>query len=247
MPPNAALTAPSHIPHEPVASLQHKERSCRIAAQTTASRKNKKDTCSSARPGRTHMLTRLYHNAALALATLLSLCVSMQACAGSMVHSGDADQAAGDIFQYLLPAVGLGASAYLGDKEGMKEWGYSMGATMLATTALKAGFNSTSLGERPNGGQHSFPSGHTSMACAGAAFIGERYGWDLGAVAMVPAAFVGWSRVDEDMHHWRDVIAGCALGAGLSMYFTKPDDKHQFTILPDIGDHSFALGFTMKY
>jgi membrane-associated phospholipid phosphatase len=193
------------------------------------------------------MLNRLHHNTSVALALMLLLALSRTAVAGSMVHTQDADQAAGDIFQYLLPALGLAGAAYNGDKEGMKEWGYSMGATILATDALKAGFNSTSLGERPNGGQHSFPSGHTSMACAGATFIGERYGWDLGAVAMVPAAFVGWNRVDEDMHHWRDVIVGCALGTGLTMYFTKPDDKHQFTVLPDIGDHSFSLGFTMKY
>lgn len=193
------------------------------------------------------MLTRFYRNASTVLALILPLCVCTQARAGSMVHTDDADEAAGDVFQYVLPALGLAGAAYTGDKEGMKQWGYSMGSTIVATTALKAGFNSTSWGERPNGGQHSFPSGHTSMACAGAAFIGERYGWDLGAAAMVPAAFVGWTRVEEDMHHWRDVIAGCALGAGLSMYFTNPEDKHQLTILPDIGDHSFSLGFTMKY
>lgn len=193
------------------------------------------------------MLTRFYRSTFIALTLTLSLSLCTPACAGSMVHTDDADEAAGDVFQYVLPALGLAGAAYTGDKEGMKQWGYSMGSTIVATTALKAGFNSTSWGERPNGGQHSFPSGHTSMACAGAAFIGERYGWDLGAAAMVPAAFVGWTRVEEDMHHWRDVIAGCALGAGLSMYFTNPEDKHQFTILPDIGDHSFSLGFTMKY
>jgi membrane-associated phospholipid phosphatase len=193
------------------------------------------------------MFKPLHHNTSVALALMLLLALSRTAAAGSIVHMQDADQAAGDVFQYLLPALGLAGAAYTGDKEGMKQWGYSMGSTVLATTALKAGFNSTSWGERPNGGQHSFPSGHTSMACAGAAFIGERYGWDLGAAAMVPAAFVGWTRVDENMHHWRDVVAGCALGVGLSMYFTHPEDKHQFTILPDIGDHSFSLGFSMKY
>ncbi len=164
-----------------------------------------------------------------------------------MVHTQDSDQAAGDIFQYLLPALGLTGALYTGDKEGVKEWAQSMGATMLATAALKKSFNSTAWGERPNGGHDSFPSGHTSMACAGATFIGERYGWDLGAVAMVPAAFVGWNRVDEDMHHWRDVAAGCALGAGLTLWLTNPENKHDLTIYPEIGDHSFSLGFDMKY
>ncbi|HEX6590789.1 MAG TPA: phosphatase PAP2 family protein [Moraxellaceae bacterium] len=183
----------------------------------------------------------------LPLGLVAALVLSPSAHAGSLVHGNDTDQAAGDMLQYLLPALGLTGALYTGDTEGAKEWAYSIGATMLATTALKQGFNSTSWGERPNGGQHSFPSGHTSMACAGATFIGERYGWDLGAAAMVPAAFVGYSRVDEGLHHWRDVVAGCALGAGLTMWLTKPEDKHQLTIYPEIGEHSFSLGFSMKY
>ena len=191
------------------------------------------------------MLTRFLSSTCIALILASSLCNTGSQAA--MVHTKDTDQAAGDIFQYLLPALGLTGALYTGDHEGVKEWAYSMGATMLATTALKKGFNSTSLGERPNGGQNSFPSGHTSMACAGATFIGERYGWDLGAAAMVPAAFVGWNRVDEDMHHWRDVAVGCALGVGLTMWLTNPDNKHNITIYPDIGDHSFSLGFDMKY
>ncbi|MGH8491587.1 MAG: phosphatase PAP2 family protein [Moraxellaceae bacterium] len=191
------------------------------------------------------MPTRLF--ATLPLLLFVSLCLSIGHSHAAMVHTQDSDQAAGDVFQYLLPALGLTGALYTGDQEGVKQWAQSMGATMLATTALKKGFNSTSWGERPNGGQNSFPSGHTSMACAGATFIGERYGWDLGAAAMVPAAFVGWNRVAEDMHHWRDVIAGCALGVGLTMWLTNPEDKHEFTLYPDIGDHSFSLGFSMKY
>jgi membrane-associated phospholipid phosphatase len=123
----------------------------------------------------------------------------------------------------------------------MKEWAYDMGATTLATLTLKRAFDSTAWGTRPNGGQNSFPSGHTSSACAGAAFIGQRYGWAYGAAAMLPAAFVGYSRVDENMHHWRDVAAGCALGVGFSMLFVHPEEKRAISIIPEIGPHSFSL------
>ncbi|MDQ8036886.1 MAG: phosphatase PAP2 family protein [Pedobacter sp.] len=192
------------------------------------------------------MPTRI-SSAALSLLLLITTSLNCANSQAALVHTQDADQAAGDIFQYLLPALGLTGALYTGDNEGVKEWAKSMGATMVATVALKKGFNSTSWGERPNGGQNSFPSGHTSMACAGATFIGERYGWDLGAAAMVPAALVGWNRVDEDMHHWRDVVAGCALGIGMTMWLTSPENKHDLTIYPEIGDHSFSLGFDMKY
>lgn len=161
-------------------------------------------------------------------------------------HTNDSDRGAGDVIQILLPAAALGAAMYKGDSEGEKQWLYSTGSTLAATQALKLSVNHTAWGERPNGGQMSFPSGHTSSACSGAFFIGRRYGWQYGAPAMLPAAFVAYSRVDEDLHHWRDVIAGCALAGGFAWYFVSPE-KHAVTILPDVLDHGFAVHFSMDY
>ena len=77
--------------------------------------------------------------------------------------------------------------------------------------------------ERPNNGNNdSFPSGHTSTAFQGAAFIQKRYGWKYGAPAYVAASFVGYSRVEADKHHLEDVIAGAAIGILSSYYFTTP-------------------------
>lgn len=182
------------------------------------------------------------------LTAICSMAVSLPAAALSIsIHTEDPDRAAGDIIQIVLPAIGLGTAFYRNDNEGMKEWAYSFGSTMLATAALKEAVNPTSWGERPNGGQYSFPSGHTASACSGAAFIGQRYGWTYGGMAMLPAAFVGYTRVDEDLHHWRDVIAGCALGIGFSYYFVQPEHSNPVAIIPEIGEHSWALGFRMKY
>lgn len=175
------------------------------------------------------------------------LCLLADPALALSIHTDDTDRAAGDILQFAIPAVGLGTALVKWDTEGMKEWTYSMGATMLTTSVLKRSFNSTSWGERPNGGQNSFPSGHTSSSCAGAAFIGERYGWGYGAAAMSAAAFVGYSRVDEGLHHWRDVVAGCAIGAGFSLLFTDPEKKPAFTLVPEIGPHSWALDFQMDF
>lgn len=163
-------------------------------------------------------------------------------------HMDDPDRAAGDIFQMAIPAIGLGAALYRGDTEGMKDWAYTMGGTMAAVQALKYGLNDTPLGERPNGGQHSFPSGHSAGACAGAAFIGRRYGWGYGAVAYIPAAFTGWSRVDENLHHWRDVIAGCALATGIAWYMVDPEKPGpSLVIYPDVSGHSVSLGFFKRF
>ena len=84
----------------------------------------------------------------------------------------------------------------------------ALGRTVVVTKALKFSIDET----RPNGGQHSFPSGHTSMAFAGAEFLRKQYGWRWGAGAYLAASFVGWSRVEADQHYVHDVLAGAAIG-----------------------------------
>lgn len=75
--------------------------------------------------------------------------------------------------------------------------------------------------ERPNGGRHSFPSGHTSAAFQGASFIHKRYGAKYAIPAYVGATFVGYSRIQADKHDMTDVLAGAAIGTLSSWYFTK--------------------------
>ena len=184
----------------------------------------------------------------LTLAAISGIAVSLPAAALSTgIHTKDPDRAEGDIIQIALPAIGLGTALYRNDREGMKEWAYSVGSTLLATAALKRAVNPTPWGERPNGGSYSFPSGHTASACSGASFIGQRYGWTYGSIAMLPAAYVGYTRVDEDLHHWRDVIVGCALGIGFSYYLVQPEQSHPISIIPEISQHSWAVGLHMNY
>jgi membrane-associated phospholipid phosphatase len=65
---------------------------------------------------------------------------------------------------------------------------------------------------RPNGGEGSFPSGHTAVTFAGAEFIRKQYGWKWGAPAYAAASFVGWSRVHTDDHWTHDVLVGALIG-----------------------------------
>src|SRR5262249_36325565 len=84
----------------------------------------------------------------------------------------------------------------------------ALGRSTLATEVLKGAVNE----RRPNGGAHSFPSGHTSFAFTGAEFIRKEYGWGWGAPAYLAAGFVGWSRVEAQAHHTHDVLAGAVIG-----------------------------------
>ena len=123
----------------------------------------------------------------------------------------------GDIAQYTIPAIGGGLALLQGDFEGF--WQNAEGALWTAgiTHAMKFGFDET----RPNGGSHSFPSGHTSAAMQGAAFMWMRYGWEVGLPSTIAAAGVGASRVHGNYHYTRDVIAGTAIAWGVQYLITE--------------------------
>ena len=103
--------------------------------------------------------------------------------------------------------------------------------------------------ERPDrSDRHSFPSMHTSVSFAGAAFIQRRYGWQWGIPAYALSAYVGWSRVYGKKHDWWDVAAGAAIGAASSYIFTRPfARKHDVSIAPVAGDGAMGVYFSMRF
>lgn len=157
----------------------------------------------------------------------------------------------GDVGQILTPALGLGTTLYLKDYAGTKQWAYSQGTTFLATQALKYGTNkvkigSTRLGRRPNGGNHNFPSGHTSSVCAGAYFIGKRYGWEYGAAPMGLAFVTGYSRVKADYHTTAAVVAGCALGIVANEIFVEKYNAPT-SVTPYLGANGAGVSASVRW
>ncbi len=114
----------------------------------------------------------------------------------------------GDIAQLGVP-IGAGVIAlWKGDMEGFYQVVEGAQYTALATHALKWTIDA----DRPDdSANNSFPSGHTSAAVQGAAFLQFRYGVEYGLPAYAISSVVGYSRVQADKHYWRDVIAGAAL------------------------------------
>jgi membrane-associated phospholipid phosphatase len=99
-----------------------------------------------------------------------------------------------------------------------------------ATWALKLPIDT----ERPDGGRHSFPSGHSSTSFALAAVVDEYYGPLAGIPAYGLAGLVGWSRIDLRRHDLSDVVFGSALGyvIGKSVARRRLDRKRRFEVLP---------------
>ena len=143
---------------------------------------------------------------------ILASCLSFQAHAASDI------EVTGDVLQVLIPSLAYGTTLYLDDSEGEIQMYKSFFTTVGITQALKYGVNR----KRPNGGDHSFPSGHTSAAFQGAGFIHARYGWKYAVPAYISASFVGYSRVYANKHFPSDVWAGAIIGTLSSFYFATP-------------------------
>jgi len=151
---------------------------------------------------------------------------------------------AGDVLQILIPATGYATTFYLDDKEGRNQFYKSFFTNLGITYALKYTIDK----KRPeNNGAHSFPSGHTSAAFQGAAFIHKRYGWEYGIPAYLGAAYVGWSRVEgeSDKHDALDVIVGAGIGILTSFYFTEP--YNGFTITPVVTDEYTGIFLSKRW
>ena len=143
----------------------------------------------------------------------------------------DAIRTAGDYLQIAIPAWALGRAAGAQDVQGLRQMSPGLALNLAATQGIKLATDQT----RPDGGNLSFPSGHTSAAFQGAAFVHRRYGWEEAWPLYAGAAFVGYSRVHARRHYWRDVIAGAALGITVSWVTATPrqSDGLSFWVAPD--------------
>jgi membrane-associated phospholipid phosphatase len=167
--------------------------------------------------------------------------IAMSACSGIADAKGSIEKN-GDALQILIPLSGLAASFFEDDNEGTIQFFKSMATSAVVTEVLKESVHK----RRPNGSCcQSFPSGHTSAAFMGAAFIHRRYGLKYGIPAYIGATYVGYSRVQADKHYVEDVIAGAAIGVLSSFYFTT--SYQGFELSPVAGDGVYGLNISKRW
>lgn len=177
---------------------------------------------------------------------LISLCcLSLTAQEIQVTGSRKAVRTSGDVLVFVTPVASLATVLALQDWQGLKQGALAGVTTVGMTYALKYLVKK----DRPDhSDRHSFPSMHTSVSFAGAAFIQRRYGWKWGIPAYALSTYVGWSRVYGKKHDWWDVAAGAVIGAGSSYIFTRPfAQKHNLTISPVAGDGHYGIYASMTF
>jgi len=153
-------------------------------------------------------------------------------------HASDAIETSGDVLRAAIPALAVAMTYRNHDKEGRRQFLKSFGANIVATWALKEAVDK----QRPDGsGGGAFPSGHSSMAFQGAAFIHARYGIRKAWPSYAMATYVAWTRVDSDQHDVADVAAGAALGIATSMLLTRRFPEASVAVAIDRGSIGFRI------
>jgi len=153
---------------------------------------------------------------------------------------------AGDILQFVLPTAALSATLLCKEDEQKPTWQFikTYGSAILAAQALKH----IVLKPRPDRtDNYSFPSGHTTSAFAGAAFIQRKYGWSYGLPCYAIASFVGYSRVQAKKHDNWDVLGGATIGIVSAYIFAKPYHESKVGLLFDKSKSTYMVGLTYAY
>lgn len=160
-----------------------------------------------------------------------------QDLAGWALRKGDSRYAdAGMVMGDGWVQGGLALSTYaigaIGGRERVAHVGSDLIRAQVLNGLLTTGLKVSVDRRRPGGGEHGFPSGHTSAAFATAAVLDGQYGWKAGVPAYALAGFIGWTRVRDHVHFLSDVVIGGTIGAVVGRTVTSGHRERSWSIAP---------------
>lgn len=129
---------------------------------------------------------------------------------------------------------------------------YDIAQVFLVSAVYTTSIKYATQRERPDGSDKlSFPSGHTSNAFAWATVANHHYGPKLGIPSFAFATLIGVGRMELNVHHLTDVLAGATLGYLVGRTVTRRDGEpvpgsptHSFRLSPASDPHGRGMGLT---
>lgn len=132
-----------------------------------------------------------------------------------------------DYARHLNTIIPIGTAIALRDLKGLGQIAaisvYGTAATHVPKRLLNdVEVGGTRLGQRPNGSNHNMPSGHSSLASAGAYFAVRRYSKWFGVVVWPVLISTMYARYMLDAHTVSATIAGAVTGLLVAAFFVRP-------------------------
>jgi membrane-associated phospholipid phosphatase len=118
----------------------------------------------------------------------------------------------GDGYVQVGAALGTLVIGRIAAKKKVAALGADLLGAQLVNGVITVGLKAAVHRERPDGGNHSFPSGHSSATFATASVLQRRFGWKVGFPAYAVGGYVAAARMKEGEHFLSDVIFGSAIG-----------------------------------
>jgi membrane-associated phospholipid phosphatase len=117
-------------------------------------------------------------------------------------------------------------------REGVARLGTGLVEAQIVNFVITGSIKVLAARTRPDGGSHSFPSGHASATFATADVLMQQFGWKAGIPAYAGATYVAISRLTEKQHYLSDVVFGSAVGIASARTLALRARGHSFTIVP---------------
>ena len=165
-------------------------------------------------------------------------------------HTADGWFAAGDVLGQggVHAAAGLGiyVSGRLAHSTRWGTLGHDLVRAQIVSGIITDGLKLATNRTRPDGGDYSFPSGHTSTAFASAAVLEAHFGWKVGIPAYLMATYVSASRLAHHQHYASDILFGMGIGiaSGRATTFHLRDSTVQ--VVPAIRPGSTAVNVSIS-
>jgi membrane-associated phospholipid phosphatase len=147
----------------------------------------------------------------------------------------------GDYVQLSVPALAFASTAWHKDWAGAGELALVFYTTQISLHTLKHIFP---VPRRENfNNKQSFISGHTAVPMACAAFLHQRYGWEIALPAYALSTFVGFSRVYSRAHRINEVIGGAVLGQLIAYVITSSFHEGNVKVVAGINSIGIVVNF----
>lgn len=144
----------------------------------------------------------------------------------------DAGADTGDGTVQFGAAIVIYAAGLVAHRQRVAEVGTALVEAQTLNAAITGTTKVIADRTRPDGGMHSFPSGHASAAFATADVLMQQFGPKVGIPAYAGAAYVAISRLSEKQHFLSDVVFGSAVGIASARAVVMRTSRRSVAVTP---------------